>query len=140
MAWTRKGTVNDAHPAVFHFQQALTLVTVHGTISLVSGEDWGAWRGQPAEVWVGFAVLVLVLLVGAAFMIFSLSRVNATLVSTLISWRLVVALLVAWPLLGERLVTLWQAVGALLVMATVTAYVAYQASHQGEADGQPLEA
>jgi drug/metabolite transporter (DMT)-like permease len=132
MAWARKGTVHDAHPTAFHFQQAVTLVTVHGTISLISGEDWGAWRGQPAEVWVGFAVLVLVLLLGAAFMIFSLSRVNAALVSTLISWRLVVALVVAWPLLGERLDTLWQAVGALLVVATVTVYLAYQASHRGE--------
>jgi hypothetical protein len=55
---------------------------------------------------------------------------NAALFSTLISWRLVVALIAAWPLLGERLVSVWQVVGALLVMAAVTFYLGYQALHQ----------
>jgi membrane protein implicated in regulation of membrane protease activity len=53
--------------------------------------------------------------------------VNAALFSTLISWRLVVALIAAWLILGERLVSLWQVIGAFIVIVVVTLYLGYQA-------------
>jgi drug/metabolite transporter (DMT)-like permease len=95
---------------------------------LFSGEDWGLLLEQPPQVWLGIVALVLIVLVGAALLqIWALSVVNAALFSTLISWRLVVALIAAWLLLGERLVSVWQVGGSLLVIATVTCYLAYQA-------------
>ena len=76
----------------------------------------------------GIAALALVVLVGAALLqIWALSQINAALFSTLISWRLVVALIAAWLLSGERLSSVWQIVGVVLVMAAVTAFLAYQA-------------
>ena len=130
MTWARKMTTRDAHPAAVYLQQTLTLVILYVCLSQLSGEDWGLLLEQPLQVWLGIAALVLIVLVGAALLqIWALSVVNAALFSTLISWRLVVALIAAWPLLGERLVSVWQVGGSLLVMVTVTCYLAYQALH-----------
>jgi drug/metabolite transporter (DMT)-like permease len=72
--------------------------------------------------------LAIVVLAGAALLqIWALSLVNAALFSTLISWRLVVALIAAWPILGERLVSVWQVIGALIVIVVVSLYLGYQA-------------
>ncbi len=128
MTWSRKMTTRDLHPSGVYFQQTLTLAILYASLSLLNGEDWRILQDQSAQVWLGIVALTLVVLVGAALLqIWALSAINVTLFSTLISWRLVVALIVAWPLLGERLASIWQVIGALLVMATVTSYLAYQA-------------
>ena len=111
-----------------YFQQTLALVILYVSLSLLGGDDWGILLKQPTQVWVGIAALALVVLVGAALLqIWALSQINAALFSTLISWRLVVALIAAWLLSGERLSSVWQIVGVVLVMAAVTAFLAYQA-------------
>ena len=128
MTWARRMTTRDAHPMAVYFQQTLTLAILYVCLSLFSGEDWGLLLEQPSQVWLGIVALVLIVLVGAALLqIWALSVVNAALFSTLISWRLVVALIAAWLLLGERLVSAWQVGGSLLVIVTVTCYLAYQA-------------
>jgi drug/metabolite transporter (DMT)-like permease len=128
MTWSRKMTTRDSHPSGVYFQQTLTLAILYASLSLLNGEDWRILQDQSAQVWLGIVALTLIVLVGAALLqIWALSAINATLFSTLISWRLVVALIAAWPLLGERLASIWQVIGALLVMATVTSYLAYQA-------------
>ena len=130
MTWARRITAHDAHPTAVYFQQTLTLVILYASLSLLSREDWGVWRNLPLQVWLGVTVLAIVVLAGAALLqIWALSMVNAALFSTLISWRLVVALIAAWPILGERLVSGWQVMGALIVIAVVTLYLAYQALH-----------
>ena len=114
-----------------YFQQTLALVILYVSLSLLGGDDWGILLKQPTQVWVGIAALARVVLVGAALLqIWALSQINAALFSTLISWRLVVALIAAWLLSGERLSSVWQIVGAVSVMAAVTAFLAYQAFHQ----------
>ena len=114
-----------------YFQQTLALVILYVSLSLLGGDDWGILLKQPTQVWVGIAALARVVLVGAALLqIWALSQINAALFSTLISWRLVVALIAAWLLSGERLSSVWQIACAVLVMAAVTAFLAYQAFHQ----------
>ena len=136
MTWSRKMTTHDTHPIAAYFQQTLTLVILYVSLSLLGRDDWGVLLKQPAQVWVGVIALALVVLVGAALLqIWTLSQINAALFSTLISWRLVVALIAAWLLLGEKLVSAWQIVGALLVMATVTIYLARQALHHPASSG-----
>ncbi len=129
MTWSRQITLHDTHPMAAYFQQTLTLAILYTSLSWLTGEDWGVLRAQPLQVWLGIGALVAIVLVGAALLqIWALSRINAALFSTLISWRLVVALVAAWGLVGERLQSIWQAIGALLVMVTVTLYLGYQAS------------
>ena len=114
-----------------YFQQTLALVILYVSLSLLGGDEWGILLKQPTQVWVGIAALARVVLVGAALLqIWALSQINAALFSTLISWRLVVALIAAWLLSGERLSSVWQIVGVVLVMAAVTAFLAYQAFHR----------
>ena len=138
MTWARRITAHDAHPTAVYFQQTLTLVILYASLSLLSREDWGVWRNLPLQVWLGVAVLAIVVLAGAALLqIWALSMVNAALFSTLISWRLVVALIAAWPILGERLVSNWQVMGALIAIAVITLYLGYQALHPRTRPLQP---
>ncbi len=131
MTWSRRMTIRDAHPTAVFFQQTLTLAILYASLSVINGDDWRILQHQSAQVWLGIAALSLIVLVGAALLqVWALSVTNAALFSTLISWRLVVALIAAWPLLGERLVSVWQVVGALLVMAAVTLYLGFQAFYQ----------
>jgi drug/metabolite transporter (DMT)-like permease len=44
----------------------------------------------------------------------------------MLGWRLVSVLVLAYLLLGEQLQTIWQFVGALIVLATITWYVRRQ--------------
>ena len=53
----------------------------------------------------------------------ALSRLRAAFYSSLSAWRLVVALVGAALLLGERLTSAWQVFGALVVVVTVTLYL-----------------
>ena len=136
MTWSRKMTTHDTHPTAAFFQQTLTLVLLYSSLSLLGGEDWSILQRLPTQAWVGILALTLIVLVGAALLqIWALSQINASLFSTLISWRLVVALIAAWLLLGERLVSVWQVIGALLVMAAVTAYLAHQSLRRPASSG-----
>ncbi len=129
MAWIRRSTVRQTHPLAVYWQQTFALTALYVVLSPLNGEEWGVWSGQPLQVWLGVLALALIVLLGAALLqIWALARVNATLFSALISWRLVVALAAAWLLLGERLATGWQAAGAALVMAAGTVYLQHAAA------------
>jgi threonine/homoserine efflux transporter RhtA len=64
---------------------------------------------------------------GGLTQVLAISRINASLFSTLLSWRLVIAVGVGWLLLGERLTSAWQALGLAMVVVTITLYVRHQA-------------
>jgi type VI protein secretion system component VasK len=52
---------------------------------------------------------------------------GAPLVSSVMAWRLIATLALAAILLGERLDSWWQALGAVMVMITITGYLWRQA-------------
>jgi drug/metabolite transporter (DMT)-like permease len=63
-------------------------------------------------------------LVGANLgQIVALRRLGAPLVSSLLAWRLVSAMVVGVLLLDERLTSPWQALGAGAVLVTITWYL-----------------
>jgi drug/metabolite transporter (DMT)-like permease len=121
-------TVKDAVPgeAVLLIQLiALTVTT--GLISLFIGEDWGRYLALSPQDWVAFGAFVVFVLLGANLaQITALRHLGAPLVSSTMAWRLVATLAIAALLLSERLTSLWQALGALIVLATITAYLQYQ--------------
>ena len=47
--------------------------------------------------------------------------------SSIMAWRLVSALILGNIVLGERLQTVWQVVGAIIVLVTITWYLSRQA-------------
>jgi drug/metabolite transporter (DMT)-like permease len=92
--------------------------------SLLIGEDWSQWQGLAIQDWIVFSGLSLGVLLGANLgQIRSIQHLGAPLVSSLMAIRLVSALLFAGLLLGERLTSPWQFVGAAIIIITITWYL-----------------
>ncbi len=107
--------------------QVLTLVCITGPLSLLLGEDWSRWRALGTVDWVVFFFFSVGVLLGANLIqIGALRHLGAPLVSSMMAWRLVAALLIAGFLLGERLTSLGQGMGALIVLVTITWYLSRQ--------------
>ncbi|NNJ12419.1 DMT family transporter [Chloroflexales bacterium ZM16-3] len=118
-------TMKDAVPGeTVLLVQLVTLTLATGAISLVTGEDWGRYAALGAGDWAIFLVFVVFVLLGANLgQIASLRHLGAPLVSSTMAWRLVSTLVMAALLLGEHLSSLWQALGAVIVLVTITGYL-----------------
>ena len=104
--------------------QLTTILIISLPISLILGEDWGRWRQLQATDWLVFGAFTVVVLLGANLgQISALRHLGAPMVSSLLAWRLVSALFFATLLLGERLASFWQLLGAIIVLLTVTWYL-----------------
>lgn len=104
--------------------QLIALTSTTTIISLIIGEDWGRYAAIGAFDWFVFGLFVVGVLLGANLtQIFSLRHLGAPLVSSTMAWRLISTLTMAALLLGEQLRSLWQALGAVIVLATITWYL-----------------
>ncbi len=113
---------------------ALTLTT--GGISLLLGEDPGRFAAIGASDWAVFGAFVGFVLLGANVgQIAALRRLGAPRVSSTMAWRLIATLALAALLLGERLTSPWQILGAGIVLVTITIYLSRQ--RQGVAGHEP---
>jgi len=93
-------------------------------ISLLVGEDWAAWGTMQGVDWLIFGVLVVGVFAGAnTAQIGAIRHLGASLVSSTMAWRLVSALVLAALLLGERLASITQLLGAAIVLVTITWYL-----------------
>jgi drug/metabolite transporter (DMT)-like permease len=118
-------TVKSAVPGETVLLVQLAGLTITTTIiSVLIGEDWGRFTEIGASDWLVFAAFTLFVLLGANLgQIASLRHLGAPLVSSTMAWRLIATLALAALLLGERLQSLWQVLGAVIVLATITAYL-----------------
>jgi drug/metabolite transporter (DMT)-like permease len=104
--------------------QLVTLSVVTGLVSLLIGEDWGRYAAIGLSDWLVFMAFVVFVFLGANLgQISALRHLGAPLVSSMMAWRLVSTLSIAALLLGERLTSIWQALGALIVAVTITLYL-----------------
>ena len=109
--------------AVLVFQTVLIQISALA-ISLLIGENWGQWLSLDLMGWAVFAAYVLLVVIGAnGLQIASIRHLGAPLVSSLMGWRLVSTLSAGMLLLGEHLTSPWQALGMVIVLATVTWYL-----------------
>ena len=100
-------------------------------VSLALGEDWSRYATLETADWLVFLSFVLGVLVFSNLgQIGALRRLGAPLVSSLLAWRLVGALIVGALLLDERLTSIWQMAGAGLVLITITWYLWQQQSRR----------
>ncbi len=103
--------------------QLITITSEALLLSLLLGEDWSRWGALAWHDWLVFGMLTCGVFIGANLAnIAALRRLGAPFVSSMLGWRLVSTLALAALLLGERLQTPWQVVGALLVLATISWY------------------
>ncbi|HMQ33506.1 MAG TPA: DMT family transporter [Chloroflexaceae bacterium] len=121
-------TVKDAVPGeVVLLMQLVALTATTGALSLLVGEDWGRYLTLAPADWAVYLAFVLFVLLGANLgQIAALRHLGAPLVSSTMAWRLIATLAMAALLLGERLTSPWQALGAVIVLATITAYLQRQ--------------
>jgi len=105
-------------------QHMVGLALTYILLTLVAGETWLPFTVLTAADWAFYALLVLVAIVGGGLsQVMAISRGKAALFSTLLSWRLVVTLGAGWILLGERLHSVWQVLGVVIVVGAITWYL-----------------
>lgn len=108
--------------------QVIALVLVTGVSSLIVREDYARWRELSTTDWLVFAAFVgLALLFANYGQILALKHLSAPAVSSLSPWRLVSAVVGSSVLLGERLTSGWQFLGAVIVLAVLSWYLWQQA-------------
>lgn len=112
-------------PAEAVFIVQLVVLTVTSTlISLVLGEDWQRWTEIGVVDWVVFGMFTAGVLLGSNLaQIGALRHLGAPLVSSIMGWRLISALALGALLLGERLTSFGQVLGAVIVLVTITWYL-----------------
>lgn len=110
-------------PIVWIFQ--MTMIAAFSLLlSLLMGEDWSQWAYIGASDWLVVMAYILLVAIGAnGLQIAALRHLGAPFVSSLMAWRLVSALIFAGLLLGERLTSPVQFLGALIVLLTITWYL-----------------
>ena len=112
-----------SNPANVYIQQTLALVVTYFALSLVFDESWLPFRNMTVSTLCYLIVFVLMILLGGWLTVFSLSRVNSTFFSVLLSLRLVTAVVAGWAILGEKLSNPMQIVGLVLVVVSITWYL-----------------
>lgn len=109
--------------AVLVFQSVVIMASAL-VISLLIGEDWSRWLEIGPSDWLVVVAYILLVIFGAnGLQIGALRHLGAPMVSSMMAWRLVSALILGGLLLGERLTSWWQFAGALLVGVTITWYL-----------------
>lgn len=115
---------NHQPPIVVLTFQSVAIASVGGVSSLFFAQGWEAWGSLPLDGWLlAGGIVVGVLVVGNFLQVLALSRLKASFYSSLMGWRLVVALSGGALLLGEQLRSIWQVAGAVVVIITVTLYM-----------------
>jgi drug/metabolite transporter (DMT)-like permease len=104
--------------------QLFALSVTSGIFSLLLGEDWSQWGANQTLDWLIFVLLSLGILAGANIaQIGSIRHLGAAMVSSTMAWRLVSTLFLAALLLDERLTSIFQVLGVVLVLTSVTWYL-----------------
>lgn len=124
----RRSSRRAAGRGLIMVQQGLAMSLTYLVLTLVTGESWAPWRQVSPTGWlvVGW-VVGGVFMLGNVLQVTALGGANATLITSLMPLRLVSAMALGGWLLGERLRTPWQWLGAGLVLVTVSGYLALQA-------------
>jgi drug/metabolite transporter (DMT)-like permease len=124
MILIRRGVRHQIRGETMFLVQMLAIAAFSLPVSFLVGSDWTQFGRLSVGDWLIFALFSLGVLFGANMgQIGALRHLGAPMVSSLMAWRLVSALVVALLLLDERLTSLWQALGALIVLVTISWYL-----------------
>jgi len=129
VVYTRYLTRSKLSTASVFFQRAMAVAISYGVLSVLAGESWQPFATLDVSTWIIWALVIAAVVSGGLTQVLSISRINATLFSTLLSWRLLVVLGAGWVLLGERLTSVWQAVGIAIATLSITLYLRHQANY-----------
>jgi len=115
---------NNLSPVLILSFQTIAISSIALICSLIVGESLEPWRRLSLADWGIIAIFSLIVVIGSnALQILALKFVSAPVVTSMMAWRLVVTLILGYLILGERLESVTQIVGAVLVALTVTWYL-----------------
>jgi drug/metabolite transporter (DMT)-like permease len=124
MISVRRSTFHNIRGEALLLVQLFALSVGGFILSRLFGESWAQWRMITPFDWFIFGLIAFAVLAFANIgQIGAIRHLGAALVSSTMPWRLVSVLAVSAILLDERLTSIWQVVGVLLVMGTVTWYL-----------------
>jgi drug/metabolite transporter (DMT)-like permease len=90
-------------------------------------EDWSPWLLMKGKDWLMFCLFILIVQFGAQYcIVFAIQRIGANTVGSTVSLRMVSAITFSAVVLGEGLSTIWQVVGAVVVLVSVSLFLYYQ--------------
>lgn len=123
----RRGVRHQIPGKSMLFVQLAAILIFSLIVSPVLGEEWQRWLDLTPFDWLVFGAFAAGVLFGANMgQVGALRHLGAPMVSSLLAWRLVSALLFAALLLDERLTSPSQFLGALIVLITITWYLRRQ--------------
>ncbi len=112
---------------IVYISQIGSMMVVMSVLSLVMGENWAALSMVDWRAGLAFLINAVGVEIGVKLgNITLLRKLGAPIVSSMLAVRLVAALFLGWIVLGERLDSWFQWVGAILVVGTVTWYLSRQ--------------
>lgn len=112
---------------VVYISQIGTMAVLMAILSLGFGEDWTPFAAMDWRAVIAFLSIAIGMEIGCKIgNIAVLRKLGAPLVSSMLALRLVAALLLGWFILGERLESGLQWIGAIIVVITITWYLGSQ--------------
>ena len=126
VVYTRQLAKRGVNSATLFFPQLITIAFTYGLLTALNGESWEPFAHLTLSTTAIYVLLMGVAVSGGLIQVLSISRMNASLFATLLSWRLIVAVVAGWVLLGEHLTSVWQGIGVVTVILTITLYLHYQ--------------
>jgi drug/metabolite transporter (DMT)-like permease len=120
---TSYSTRAQSNHASIYVAQTSALVITYFLLSIISRETYISFLSINPNNVITLLCFLLVVVTGGVLMILAISRLNTTLFSSLLSLRLVVALIAGWLFLGERLTSIFQLIGTLMVVLSITWYL-----------------
>ncbi len=128
VAYLRKMSTAQYSPLSVSFHQSLALCVAYGLMGLAGGERVSAFTSFSSSLWVIYILFTIFAVMGATIsQVLAISKTKASFYSSLLSWRLIVAVGMGWLILGEHLRSLWQVAGIAIVVVALTLYLRYQA-------------
>ena len=103
--------------------QSVMVALVAVPISIATGEDWSILFTMSGWQWAAMVFFAFVpVLLANWLQITAIAHIGANAFSSALPWRLLTVLIVGWFLLGEKLESGWQVLGAIIVFFTITGY------------------
>lgn len=110
--------------------QLIAIIGISSVMSVLVGENWEQYLRLGVTDWTVFFVFTFLVFLGAnLWQIQAIQHIGAPFHSSMLASRLISALIFGWLLLGERLESVWQVVGAVIVLVTITWYLWEQRDH-----------
>ncbi len=124
MVMVRRTVKNKITSETLLLIQLIVIIVVSGAMSLFLGEDWGQYTRLGLFDWAMLLTFAFGVFMGGNLgQIQSIRHLGAPFHSSMLASRLVSALIFGWLVLGERLTSVWQIVGAAIVLITITWYL-----------------